>query len=222
MPASSVQIARNSFRDRRIGPRYSGPRHLATTISISLLVALVSAVQLDDVRPLEWLTIPLTFLYANLAEYLGHRGPMHHKTRFLKKLFERHSIEHHSFFTDKAPTFDSSKDYKAVLFPPVLLVFFIGAFAMPVGAVLYWLFSPNVCFLFVLTAVVYFLNYELLHFAYHADPASWIGRLPFMSRLRRHHLAHHNRRLMTRYNFNITYPICDWLFGTLYRETPRS
>jgi hypothetical protein len=23
---------------------------------------------------------------------------------------------------------------------------------------------------------------------------------------------------MTRYNFNITYPICDHLFGTLYRH----
>ena len=222
MSANSVDIARNSFRERRIGPRYSGPLHLATTISVSVLVALLSAAQLDDVRPLEWLTVPLTFLYANLSEYLGHRGPMHHKTRFLKKLFERHSIEHHAFFTDKAPVFDSSRDYKAVLFPPILLVFFIGGFAIPVGALLYWLFSPNVCFLFVLTAVVYFLNYELLHFAYHADPASWIGRLPLIGRLRRHHVTHHNRRLMTRYNFNITYPICDWLFGTLYREERRS
>lgn len=222
MPASSVQAARSRFRERRIGPRYSGPLHLATTISVSVLVALLSAAQLDDVRPLEWLTVPLTFLYANLSEYLGHRGPMHHKTRFLKKLFERHSIEHHAFFTDKAPVFDSSRDYKAVLFPPILLVFFVGGFAIPVGALLYWLFSPNVCFLFVLTAVLYFLNYELLHFAYHADPASWIGRLPLIGRLRRHHVTHHNRRLMTRYNFNITYPICDWLFGTLYRETPRS
>jgi hypothetical protein len=222
MSANSVDIARNSFRERRIGPRYSGPLHLATTISVSVLVALLSAAQLDDVRPLEWLTVPLTFLYANLSEYLGHRGPMHHKTRFLKKLFERHSIEHHAFFTDKAPVFDSSRDYKAVLFPPILLVFFVGGFAIPVGALLYWLFSPNVCFLFVLTAVLYFLNYELLHFAYHADPASWIGRLPLIGRLRRHHVTHHNRRLMTRYNFNITYPICDWLFGTLYREEPRS
>lgn len=218
MAASSVDIARNAFRERRIGPRYSGPLHLATTVGISLLVALASAVQLDGVTALEWLTVPLTFLYANLAEYLGHRGPMHHRTRFLTKLFERHSIEHHAFFTDKAPTFDSTKDYKAVLFPPILLVFFIGAFAVPVGALLYWLISPNVCYLFVLTAVLYFLNYELLHFAYHADPASWIGRLPLMSRLRRHHLAHHNRRLMTRYNFNITYPIGDLVFGTLYRE----
>ncbi len=173
---------------------------------------------LDDVSPLEWLTIPLTFLYANLSEYLGHRGPMHHKTRFLTKVFERHALEHHAFFTDEAATFDSSQDYKAVLFPPILLFFFIGGFAIPVGALLYWLISPNVCYLFVFTAVLYFLNYELLHFAYHADPASWFGRLPFMSRLRRHHITHHNRQLMTRYNFNITYPICDRIFGTLYRD----
>ncbi len=162
------------------------------------------------------MTIPLTFLYANLAEYLGHRGPMHHRTRFLGKVFERHTVEHHSFFTDEAPMFESTQDYKAVLFPPILLVFFIGCFAVPVGALLYYLVSPNVCFLFVLTAVLYFLNYELLHFGYHSDPESWPGRLPFMSRLRKHHITHHNRRLMTRYNFNITYPICDRLFGTLY------
>jgi hypothetical protein len=213
----SVDSARKAFRDRRIGPGYSGPLHLASTISISLTIALASALMLESVTPLEWLTIPLTFLYANLSEYLGHRGPMHHRTRFLSKVFERHSIEHHSFFTDKAASFDSSRDYKAVLFPPILLIFFVGGFAIPVGALLYWLVSPNVCFLFILTAVLYFLNYELLHFAYHADPASRLGRLPFMGRLRQHHIAHHNRRLMTRYNFNITYPICDVIFGTLYR-----
>ena len=99
MPASSVDIARAAFRDKRIGSRYSGPLHLATTVSISLLVAVVCILQLDAVRLLEWLTVPLTFLYANLSEYLGHCGPMHHKTRFLSKVFERHSIEHHAFFT---------------------------------------------------------------------------------------------------------------------------
>jgi len=173
---------------------------------------------LESISPLEWLTIPLTFLYANLSEYLGHRGPMHHKTRFLGLLFERHSIEHHAFFTDQATTFDSSQDFKAVLFPPVMLLFFNGCFALPAGALLYFLVSPNVCFLFMLTAMLYFLNYELLHFAYHMDPDSRVGRFPFMHRLRRHHTNHHNRRLMTRYNFNITYPICDYLFGTVYDE----
>jgi hypothetical protein len=219
MSRNSVDAARSAFRERRIGPHYSGPLHLGTTVGVSVLVAMVSAAQLEDVQPLEWLTVPLTFLYANLSEYLGHRGPMHHKTRFLTKVFERHSIEHHSFFTNEAATFDSSQDYKAVLFPPILLFFFIGGFAIPVGALLYWLISPNVCFLFVLTAVLYFLNYELLHFAYHSDSDSWAGRSPLMARLRQHHIHHHDRQLMTRYNFNITYPIFDWLFGTLYRQT---
>ena len=216
MIPESVQQARAAFRERRISRRYSGPLHLATTISLSMLVAISSAMMLDNVSLLEWLTVPLTFLYANLSEYLGHRGPMHHKTRFLTGVFERHSIEHHSFFTDEAPNFDLTQDYKAVLFPSILLVFFIGCFAVPVGALLYYLMSPNVCFLFVMTAILYFLNYELLHFAYHTDPQSWLGRLPLISELRRHHILHHNKRLMTRCNFNITYPICDRLFGTYY------
>ncbi len=222
MSSSAVETARLAFRERRIGPRYSGRLHLATTTGVSLLVALASGLMLADVQPLEWLTVPLTFLYANLSEYLGHRGPMHHKTRALAKVFERHSIEHHSFFTHEESTFDSSRDYKAVLFPPILLFFFIGGFAVPVGALLYALLSPNVCYLFVLTAVLYFLNYELLHFAYHCKEESWLGSLRLISRLRQHHVTHHNRRLMTNYNFNITYPICDRLFGTLYREDASS
>jgi hypothetical protein len=215
--SESVEQARAAFRQRRISPRYSGPLHLTTTIGISMLVAISSGLMLENVSAVEWLTIPLTFLYANLSEYLGHRGPMHHRARFLNRVFERHTVEHHSFFTDQAASFDDSQDYKAVLFPPILLVFFIGCFAAPVGALLYFLVSPNVCFLFVLTSVLYFLNYELLHFAYHNDPQSWLGRLPFIGSLRKHHIMHHNKRLMTHYNFNITYPICDHLFGTRYR-----
>ena len=213
----SVAAARNAFRERCVSPRYSGPLHLTTTVSISALIAIGSILMLDNVQPLEWLTVPLAFLYANLAEYLGHRGPMHHKTRLLAGVFQRHTVEHHSFFTNEAPMFESTKDYRAVLFPPILLIFFFGAFAAPVGAVLYYVATPNVGFLFVLTAILYFLNYELLHFAYHCDPQSRIGQLPLVSRLRKHHIVHHDKRLMTRYNFNITYPICDVLFGTHYR-----
>jgi len=219
MTTESVARARAAFRETRIPEHYSGYLHLATIAGFSTVVAGVSIAMLDDVRPAEWLAIPLTFLYCNLAEYFGHRGPMHRKTRFLAGIFQRHTIEHHSFFTDEAISFDSPRDYRAVLFPPVLLGFFFGFFAIPVGAALYLLVSPNVCFLFVFTAILYYLNYELFHFSYHVDPQSWLGRLPVIRRLRLHHLAHHNKALMTRYNFNITYPICDRLFGTLYRSS---
>ena len=219
MTPDTVEQARAAFRERHVSQHYSGPLHLATTVSVSLLVAFLSAMMLEETSPFEWLTIPLTFLYANLSEYLGHRGPMHHKTRFLGLIFRRHTIEHHAFFTNEAATYDTTQDFKAVLFPPIMLLFFNGCFTLPAGALLYFLISPNVCFLFVLTATLYFLNYELLHFAYHMDSHTWVGRLPFMNRLRRHHIHHHDRRLMTRYNFNITYPICDYLFATKYKDS---
>ncbi len=100
-------------------------------------------------------------------------------------------------------------------------MFFFGLFAAPAGAILYFLASPNVGFLFIFTAILYYLNYELFHFSYHVDPGSRLGRLPIIRHLRRHHVLHHNQALMTRCNFNITYPICDRLFGTLYREDER-
>ena len=109
----------------------------------SVAVVVFSILQLHSVTALEWLTIPATFLYANLAEYLGHRGPMHHPAGFLRLIYERHTLQHHRFFTDEAMQFDSSRDFHAVLFPPVLMVFFITAFALPVWALLVWLFSAN-------------------------------------------------------------------------------
>ncbi len=219
MALDTVEQARAEYRERYISQHYSGPLHLATTVGVSLLIALLSAMMLEMISPLEWLTIPLTFLYANLCEYLAHRGPMHNKTRFLGPIFRRHTLEHHTFFTDEAATYDTTQDFKAILFPPIMLLVFNGCFALPIGALLYFLISPNVSFLFVLTAILYFLNYELLHFSYHMDPQTWVGRLPFMDRLRRHHLRHHDMRLMTRFNFNISYPICDYLFGTIYKDS---
>lgn len=208
---------RASYREREIGPRYSGWLHFAFTSTVCLAVIVFCGLRLEAVAPPEWLTIPAVFLYANLVEYLGHRGPMHHPLRGVRLLYHRHAKQHHRFFTDQAMAFEGSRDFKAVLFPPVMILFFIGGFGVPMWALLYLLTTANVAWLAVATAVAYYLNYEWLHFAYHCEPGSWIGRLPGLARLRRLHLHHHDPRLMTRHNFNITYPIADWLFGSLYR-----
>lgn len=67
------------------------------------------------------------------------------------------------------------------------------------------------------TSLAYFLNYEVLHLVYHLPTRYAVARWPLVGRLRRLHQDHHDPRLMARYNFNITYPIGDRLFGTLYR-----
>ncbi len=201
-----------------MGSHYRGGLHFVFTVAVCLAAIAWCISQLADVTALEWLAVPLTFLYANAVEYFGHRGPMHHSTRGLRLVFERHAQQHHRFFTDDRMQLDSARDYKAVLFPPVLIIFYLGLFATPMGILVALITTPNIAFLFVATAVAYFLNYELLHFAYHTSDRTWIARIPYMDRLRRLHTLHHRRSLMQNYNFNITYPICDRIFGTLYRE----
>ena len=217
----SVERYREQFRIEENCRTYPGWLHFAFTSVVSLLVVILCFSEVDQVRPLEWLTIPVVFIYANLVEYLGHRGPMHDPVKGLGLIFFRHTRQHHRFFTDREMTFDSSHDFKAVLFPPVMILFFIGGFGLPMWIILYYTASENVAWLALATAIAYFLNYEWLHFAYHCDPKSRIGRIPGVQTLRNLHLHHHNPRLMIQYNFNITYPIGDWLFRTLYRERPK-
>ncbi len=212
-----VDSFRAAYRRDCIGPQYRGLVHLGFTFGLGCVVVVVSLLELDDVRPFEWLVVPLTFLYANLAEYFGHRGPMHHPRKGLRIVYERHAGQHHRFFTDRHMAFESIRDLKAVLFPAVMISFFLLAFAMPVGLLLAWLATPNVAWLFVATAMAYFMNYETLHLLYHLPQDSVAGRLGVVRRLRRLHQVHHDPRLMARYNFNITYPIGDLLFGTLWR-----
>jgi sterol desaturase/sphingolipid hydroxylase (fatty acid hydroxylase superfamily) len=205
---------REHYRQVHVPRGYSGALHLAFILVFSLGGMVVAAGQLQEVSILEWLTVPLTFLYANLAEYAGHRWVMHRRVKGLSLIYHRHTRQHHRFFTDSSMAMDGALDFRAVLFPPILMLFFFAAFALPVGLLLTWLFSANVAWLFVFVALAYYLNYELLHLAYHLPEDSRWSRLPGLRALRRLHHDHHRPAVMAHKNFNITYPIFDRLFGT--------
>ncbi len=205
---------REAYRREHVGPGYSGRIHLGFVLVFSVGGIGLCIWQLDAVQPLEWLTVPLAFLYANLVEYAGHRWVMHRPVPGLGLVYKRHSGQHHRFFTDRHMALEGWQDCKVVLFPAVLMVFFFGAFATPVGLLLAWLATANVAWLFVAVALGYYLNYELLHLAYHLPEDSRLLNLPFIRRLRRLHHRHHDTSLMAHRNFNITYPIGDWLFRT--------
>jgi len=197
-----------------IGPRYDGRVHFAVLNLVlpSVIVASLARVAAPSLRELA--IVPVAFVIANLAEYLGHRYPMHRAMWRLERLCHRHAGMHHRFFTHRAMRADSHRDWAAVLFPPVLLLFFLGAIATPIGVALFVFSSSNTGFLFVATAAAYFLLYEWLHLAYHQPDDSFVGRRAIVRVLRRHHMTHHDPARMTRVNFNITFPICDFVFGT--------
>ena len=53
MASETVEQVRAEYRERNISRHYSGPLHLTTTISVSLFIALLSAMMLEDISPLE-------------------------------------------------------------------------------------------------------------------------------------------------------------------------
>jgi hypothetical protein len=212
---------RDEYRKRAIGPRYSGWLHFAFT-TIACLAAIGFA--LSRVRQpsvLELATVPIAFLIANAAEYFGHKGPMHRAAPGLRLIFQRHTLDHHHFFTHESMACESSRDFQIMLFPPILLIFFFGAIAGPLAALLFFFVSANAGWLFLAVGMGYFLTYEWLHFCYHLTPDSRVGRIGVVRALRRHHATHHDLAKMGRYNFNITFPICDSVFGTTYRAEAR-
>jgi hypothetical protein len=217
MLPGEVAAFRKEFRAAEIGPHYSGWLHFCFTTFSSLGVIAFALWRVRGLRAWELAVLPAGFLIANLAEYFAHKGPMHRPRPGLGLIHKRHSLQHHRFFTREAMSYESSADIKMVLFPPVLLIFFLGALAAPIAAVFYFVVSPNAGWLFLAVGIGYYLTYEWLHFAYHLPPETAVGRLALVRVLRGHHAAHHDPALMGRWNFNITFPLSDWLFGTSYR-----
>jgi hypothetical protein len=215
MIPSRIAEFRKTYQRERVSRMYSGTVHLMLTVGASLVVVLYCLLHLSNVQALEWLTIPVTFLYANITEYVAHRGPMHHRFRGLRMVFKDHTLEHHHYFTSEWMELDGMRDLAAILFPPFNLALFVGGSGILVAILLGAWISTNVGYLFLAVALGYYANYELFHLAYHMPETSRVGRLPFMQRLRLHHTRHHDLQLMSRFCFNITYPICDLIFGTM-------
>jgi hypothetical protein len=207
---------RAGYRADVLPPRYCGAAHVALVL-VAAGGGIAAAIALAATHGVRWADawiVPLTVVIANVVEYLAHRGPMHHRTRVLAALHTRHSGRHHRFFVAEAMPFEGMCDLHAVLFPPVLLVFF-GAIACGLGALVALVAPAGVAALFVATALGYYLLYEVLHFFYHV-PAHWpVARLPGVRWLAHLHRVHHDPRRMQDANFNLVFPLCDRLAGTL-------
>jgi hypothetical protein len=216
----AVAAFRGGYRAERITRGYRGGAQFAGTVGVASAGIAGCLAGLDPLQPGEWLAVPASFVYANLFEYAAHRGPMH-RLRGLARAFERHEDEHHRFFTDEEMEIESNADLRAVLCPLRTVLLCFAVFGAPVALLLDWLVSRNVALLFLATAFAYYLCYELMHVAYHSNPRALLARLPGIRLLRRLHARHHDPLFMQVCNFNITWPIGDTLFGTLFVVFPR-
>lgn len=194
----------------------NGNLYMVLVFFVITSVPILLALQITEFKSHYLLLLPAYFLFCNLLEYLLHRYPMHHKIKGFEFLYE-HVTVHHSFFNEDFYYYDQPRDYMAV-FLPLLYFSFITAIFFAGALTIYLIADLDNALFFALVAYSYYLMYEILHFSYHAKSGSFIKKLPFVELSAQLHLLHHRANLMTNYNFNITFPIFDKIFNTLYKE----
>jgi hypothetical protein len=216
----AVRQTTEGFRSRYradIHPLYNPWLHGAFVLLFGVLAISAFWSNVHQVRPTEWLAVPVTLLLFNLGVYMVHRHLGHHKKSLARLFYARHAGDHHSFFTPGHMTYDSARDWRVILFPAWLIMLHTLAVALP----LWWLLkhiNSNVAGLVGGLLVLGYLAYEVFHACEHLPSRNPLTRLPWIRQMRRLHELHHRRELMQERNFNIVFPLMDYLFGTLYWE----
>ena len=205
-------LFRAEFRTK-IAQAYNGWLHVALIAAIGLAAIWYCARQILQPAWYEWLVVPVAFAISNVFEWWIHKYVMHRPVRGLMGIYRRHTLAHHQFFTDVEPTFDDTRDFRIVFFPPYALVAFI-VLSIPPAAMLNAVGLVNAGWLLMVTNVTLYLNYEFFHFCCHVKNDRLARHIPLINSIRRHHIAHHAPAIMMERNFNLTYPIADWFFDT--------
>lgn len=214
----SIQRFRKHYQQTKVPRYYSGILHAVYAASILIGAIVFHARQIQSLSWKECWAFPIIFLISNWVEYIIHRYQLHRQVYGLKRLYQIHSKQHHQYFTDQAIAFESTRDFMMILFPPWAPIL-VAAASTALGYFVFGpLFSPNIGHIFGIIAPAALLLYEIMHCYYHISDSNPLTRIPGLKALRQHHRDHHNLHLMTQYNFNVTFPICDWIYGTTSRR----
>lgn len=203
---------------------YSAWGHLAATTGIGIAVLIVSTVQLlrlGTTHLTDWLVVPAVFLLANFFEWRVHSHVLHRRAKWIapfQVIYDKHTPMHHMIYIEEDMALRSTKEFRLVLIPAAgVLGIVLAAAPLAIGIAHLW--SASAGWLFLLTASLYMVTYEVLHLCYHAPSDSFIGRLAFIKVMRAHHAKHHDPRFMQKWNFNVTVPLFDWLMRTTAPKT---
>ena len=127
---------------------------------------------------------------------------------FLLPVYDRHTHQHHQYFSARRMSYDTNREWRIVLFPPYALLIF--NLTLPGALAIGYFGTANMGFLLMMLTPIYYLNYEI----FLAERELVCKKLSFDCTIRRHHASHHSQQIMMEKNMNLTYPIADWFMGT--------
>jgi sterol desaturase/sphingolipid hydroxylase (fatty acid hydroxylase superfamily) len=209
-------MANEGARERILGSIPVGYRpllHAAFTIGSGVAVLLLAAMNLESVRAVELLVVPAMLILSNLGEWWAHKRLLHRRIPPFAVLYDQHTPRHHVVYQQDSMAIRSFRELALVLIPGFgVFAITLGVSPFALGAAL--LLSPNAGWLVLVSSALYVVLYEVTHFLYHLPETNWLTRSRLVGFLREHHRRHHDPRLMQKWNFNVTVPLFDVLFGT--------
>ena len=215
----SLERMRREYDETGISPSYNGYSSIGLLSLVCFGTILFLTNMLGELSLVEWAVIPITLIYANLAEYALHRWIMHKPFPGLRKLYVRHALTHHRLYRADSMDISRHRELQLILLPWYIIFVYMGIFITPMALLVSQLLSWDAGYLFAVTTVFYYWHYEFLHMIYHLPRNSVVYRwLPFMRSVAKLHTRHHEMHLMANSNFNHTYPLFDFVFGTWVRE----
>ena len=197
-----------------ISPLYNGPLHVTVMFAVGVTAIWYCISQLQS-PTWEWALVLPVFLAGNFVEWFMHKHVMHRRIDVfaLRAIYERHTREHHQYFTDNDITIDSMREFRIVFFPWRVLIV-LGIAGGTLGWIAAQLINANAGYILMVTIIGQYLIYETFHYCCHVRDNWFVRNTPFVNTIRRHHTAHHNYGVMMHVNMNLTFPIADWFMGT--------
>src|SRR3546814_18585019 len=111
-----------------------------------------------------------------------HRYIVHRRVEGygLRAIYERHTREHHQYFTDNEATIDTTREFRIVFFPWRLLLL-LGVAGTLFGYIASLIINPNAGYILFITMVAQYLVYETFHNCCHVHETWFVSNTPFIN-----------------------------------------
>jgi hypothetical protein len=204
---------RENYRSA-ISPLYNGLLHIGIMYAAGIGAVIYCLAHLRGAT-WEWLLLIPVLIGGNFVEWGMHKYVMHRKIDVfaLRSIYDRHTRQHHQYFTDNDITIDTTREFRIVFFPwRVLMV--LGVFGLGFSLIAGALINPYAGYIVFLGMMGHYVTYETLHYCCHVHDNWFVRNVPLVNTIRRHHTAHHNMGIMMHLNMNLTFPVADWFMKT--------
>ena len=193
---------------------YSGLVHIGVMYGAGIAGIWYCVSQLQNAR-WEWLLLIPVLIGGNFVEWGMHKFVMHRLIDVfaLRAIYDRHTRQHHQYFTDNDATIDTIREFRIVFFPWRVLIV-LAVFGLLFGWIASVLINPNAGYIVFIGMIGHYMVYETFHFCCHVRDNWFVRNFPLINTIRRHHTAHHNMGIMMHVNMNLTFPVADWFLNT--------